>query len=55
MYPQTDLVFASQIVAQRARHAELQRDMRAARSKRRRFRFSRRSTLARRPVVGVVR
>ena len=55
MYPQTDLAIASQIIAQRVRHAELQRDMRVARSKRPLFRPSLRSALGRRAVAGAAR
>jgi hypothetical protein len=55
MYPQTDLAIASMIVAARVRHAELERDMRAARAARPRIRFSLRAAFGRRPVAGVVR
>ena len=53
MYPQTDLAIASMIVAERVRHAELQRAW--ARPARRRIRFSLRAPFGHRPVAGAAR
>jgi hypothetical protein len=53
MYPQTDLAIASMIVAERVRHAQLQRAW--ARPARPRIRFSLRAVFGRRPVAGAVR